>query len=97
MDIKWNKETEETFQKVIDHLPQFHKSIAEQLVKERSEELARARSCEYVEDKDLITAFFQEVPPAFKEMMKRRFAYLNIDYAQYLHDEQPGPESSDRG
>ena len=87
MDIKWNKETEETFTKVIDHLPQFHKSIAERLVKERSEELAQARGCEYVENEDLITAFFQEVPPAFKEMMKRRFTYLNIDYSQYLKDE----------
>ena len=97
MDIKWNRETEDTFKRVIDHLPQFHKSIAEQLVKERSEELARARNCKYVEDKDLITAFFQEVPPAFKEMMKRRFAYLNIDYSQYLTDEQSGPEGSDQG
>jgi hypothetical protein len=87
MDIKWKKETEDTFKKVIDHLPQFHKSIAAQLVKERSEELAKERGCGHVENEDLITAFFQEVPPAFKEMMKRRFAYLNIDYCQYLKDE----------
>ena len=68
-------------------MPQFHKSIAEQLVKEKSEELAKGRGGAFVENEDLITAFFQEVPPAFKDMMKRRFAYLNIDYSKYLKDE----------
>jgi hypothetical protein len=93
MDIKWNQPTLQTFHKVLDHLPQFHKSIAQQLVKERSEELAKERGSEFVEDKDLITAFFQEVPPAFREMMKRRFVYLNIDYSEYVKDEEPSTES----
>ena len=54
--------------------------------KEKAEELAEARGSELVEDKDLVVAFFQEVPPAFKDMMKRLFSHLNIDYSQYIEE-----------
>jgi len=38
----------------------------------------------HASDKDLIIAFFQEVPPAFKSMLERLLSQLNIDYSQYL-------------
>jgi 2-hydroxy-3-keto-5-methylthiopentenyl-1-phosphate phosphatase len=86
MDIKWKESSKEVFNKVIDNLPQFHRSIAKQLVKEKAEELAQGRNSEFVEDKDMVVAFFQEVPPAFKDMMKRLFSQLNIDYSQYINE-----------
>jgi len=81
MSIKWNENTKNYFDKVIGNLPQFHRSIAEKLVKEKSEELAKQRGSELVQDQDMVRAFFQEVPPAFKDMMKRLFSQLNIDYS----------------
>ena len=44
-----------------------------------------------MDGRDLIIAFFQEVPPAFKDMMKRLFQGLNIDYSQF-EDESTNTE-----
>lgn len=84
MAIKWDKATKDKFDKVIDSLPQFHRTIAEKLVYQKAGELAEKRKSELVEDKDLIQAFFQEVPPAFRQMMERLFSHLNIDYSKYI-------------
>lgn len=86
MAITWDNKAQEHFNKVIENLPQFHRSIAEQLVKEKAEELAKARGSDRVEDQDVIVAFFQEVPPAFKDMMKRLFHQQGIDYSQYVQE-----------
>lgn len=83
MNIKWDKKAQEYFDKIIGNLPQFHRSIAQRLVKEKAEELAQARKSELVEDKDFMTALFQEVPPAFKDMMERLLAKQGIDYKKY--------------
>ena len=86
MNIQWSPQAKKHFDTVIENLPQFHRSIAELLVKEKAEEIALARGSNTVEDKDVVTAFFQEVPPAFKDMMKRLFSQLNIDYKQYIEE-----------
>jgi len=88
MGVNWNKETKSKFDKIIENLPQFHRTIAEQLIKEKSEQLAIERDSKEVEDKDLIVAFFQEVPPAFKDMLTRLLSQLNIDYSQYISQEK---------
>jgi len=84
MSIEWSPTAQNNFDGIIKHLPQFHRSIAEKLVKEKSEELAVERKSETVEDKDVVTAFFQEVPPAFKDMMKRLMQQQGIDYKDYI-------------
>lgn len=84
MDIRWDDRAKEKFDKIINNLPQFHRTIAQKLVKEKAQILAMDRKSEVVEDKDLITAFFQEVPPAFKDMMKRLLSKLEIDYSQFI-------------
>lgn len=86
MDIKWDNIAQEHFDKIVGNLPQFHRSIAERLVKQKAEELAQQRKSELVEDKDFITALFQEVPPAFKDMMKRLLEKQNVDYTQYIKE-----------
>ena len=83
-EFVWNQKTKDIFDKVVGNLPQFHRSIAQRLVKESAEELAKSRGAKCVEDEDLIQAFFKEVPPAFKDMMKRLFSQLDLDYSQYV-------------
>jgi TRAP-type C4-dicarboxylate transport system substrate-binding protein len=85
-EITWSKEAQEIFDKVITNLPQFHRSIAQKLVKESAEEIAESRGLTTVEKKELVEAFFKEIPPAFKDMMKRLFHKLNIDYTQYIQE-----------
>ena len=80
METKWSKEAEAIFNKVIGNLPDFHRSIAKELVKTKSEIIAKEQNRDTVETSDVVTAFYQEVPPAFKEMMKRLFHQLGIEY-----------------
>ncbi|MBU0694856.1 MAG: hypothetical protein KKC11_09380 [Candidatus Omnitrophica bacterium] len=80
--INWDDKAKDIFDKVISNLPQFHRTIAEKLVKESAENLARDRNSSIVQEKDLVAAFFKEVPPAFKEMMRRLFNKLGIEYEE---------------
>ncbi len=86
MEINWKEDVEKKYQEVTDDLPQFHRSIAKVLVKEKAEELAKERGSENVEISDLVKAFFQEVPPAFKDMMKRLLGKHGIEYAEYIKE-----------
>ncbi|MDD4294540.1 MAG: hypothetical protein PHP69_03380 [Candidatus Omnitrophica bacterium] len=79
MGIKWDADALEIFNKVISSLPQFHRSIAERLVKQRAQERANKENKVVTRD-ILVSTFFEEVPPAFKEMMKRLFDKFKIDY-----------------
>jgi len=82
-EMNWSPKAKEIFDKVISNLPQFHRSIAERLVKESAEEIAKNKNMTEVQEKELVEAFFKEIPPAFKDMMKRLFVKLNIDYEKY--------------
>jgi len=86
MEIKWANEAKESFDKVINNLPQFHRTIAQTLVKESAERIAQERSSEEVEVKDVVIAFFKEVPPAFKDMMKRLLEQQGIEYSKYVRE-----------
>ena len=86
MDVQWNQDAQKTFDAVIGNLPQFHRSIAEQLVKQKAENLAAARTAKSVENTDVVIAFFQEVPPAFKDMMKRLMSQQGIEYEKYINE-----------
>jgi TRAP-type C4-dicarboxylate transport system substrate-binding protein len=80
--MEWSPKAQEIFNKVIKELPQFHRTIAERLVKESAEELAELKGLAVVAEKELVEAFFKEVPPAFKPMMERLFERLNIAYSK---------------
>jgi hypothetical protein len=85
-EMKWNSRSQEVFNNAIGHLRQFHRSIAEKLVKDSAERIACTRGVETVEEQDLIQAFFKEVPPAFKDMIKRLFRHLNVEYKNYVRE-----------
>ena len=94
MTIQWEPKALDVFNRVINSLPEFHKSIAQRLVKQRSEALAAQRGSDQVSMDDLLTAFFQEVPPAFKSMMQRLFKKLGVDYSSYITNEESPAESN---
>jgi len=82
-EIRWDDKAQAIFNNIINNLPQFHRNIAQKLVKESAEEIAVARGADAVKERDLVEAFFKEVPPAFKGMMRRRMTNLGIDCARY--------------
>lgn len=81
-EVNWTQDAREMFDKIINDLPQFHRSIAQRLVKESAENIALSKGKDTVEKPELIQAFFKEVPPAFKDMMKRLFNKFNRDYLE---------------
>lgn len=85
-NLIWTKQAEDIFDRVIKNLPQFHRSVAKRLVKESAEQITISRGGDDVNMKDLVQAFFQEVPPAFKDMMKRLFKQQNINYLDYIDE-----------
>ena len=85
MDLEWSPKAKEIYEKVTDALPEFHRTIAKKLVKEASQELAKIRGLNTVEEKEVVETFFKEVPPAFKTMMLRLFEHLKIDYKKYIN------------
>jgi len=84
-EITWSDKAKEIYEKVTDALPEFHRTIAKKLVKEASQELAKARNLSIVEEKEVVETFFKEVPPAFRTMMVRLFEHLKIDYKKYTN------------
>ncbi|MBP7087805.1 MAG: hypothetical protein KBB01_00755 [Candidatus Omnitrophica bacterium] len=86
MDIKWNEECLKKYEAITNDLPQFHRTIAKRLVKEKAVELAEQRGSDSVELDDLVLAFFEEVPPAFKDMMKKLLNRHGLDYSKYLKE-----------
>lgn len=81
--MEWNVETKEKFELVISKMPLFHRGIAKCAVTKKSEENAITRGAIVVEEKDVIAAFFSEVPVPFYSMMIRLLEQSGFDYGEY--------------
>lgn len=84
--INWNPDVEKKFREIVSKMPLFHRRIAENLVKERAELIAQERNKAEVSEEELVQAFFQEVPPAFKEMMKKLLGEMGVAYGKYVQE-----------
>ncbi len=81
--MNWEAKTEEKFKTVIAKLPVFHRHIAESAVSAKSLENAKSRNSQIVEEIDVISAFFSDVPAAFYSMMIRLLEQTGFDYKKY--------------
>jgi hypothetical protein len=79
----WDKATEEKLKTMIAKIPIFHRHITEAVVIKGAEENARVRSSAKVEEIDVISAFFSDVPVAFYSMMVRLLEQNGFDYKKY--------------
>lgn len=77
--MNWAPEVEEKFKQLIAKLPVFHRSIAETVVKEKAEKLAKARSSQNVEKEDLTKAFLSEVPEVFKNYLVELLKEVDLE------------------
>lgn len=73
----------ERFKTVISKIPLFHMGIAENAVRVKAEENARLRGAQRVEEKDVVSAFFTDVPIPFYSIMIRLLDQNDIDYKKY--------------
>lgn len=88
--MEWNAETKEKFELVISKMPLFHRGIAKCAVTKKSEENAVERNSVMVEEKDVVAAFFSEVPMPFYSMMIRLLEQGDFDYQKYGFPEGKG-------
>ena len=85
MPIDWDKTTKEKFQQLIEKVPIFLRSIAQEKVSKRAEAIAQKENRMQVIEKDMVDAFFSETPFGFHGPMKSDMESIGIDYTKYGH------------
>jgi hypothetical protein len=81
--MDWDANTKQKFQLFISKIPVFHRHITEESVSKKAEEYALARNCLRVEEIDVVSAFFSDVPSPFYSMMVRLLDQTGFDYRKY--------------
>jgi hypothetical protein len=79
----WEAETEKKFRTLISKIPVFHRHITESVVMRQAEKIASNRNCSQVEEQDVVSAFFSDVPSPFYSMMVRLLGQNGFDYKKY--------------
>ena len=85
MEIMWNKQAEEIFNKLIEKIPVFIRGMAKEKVSKKAESLSLEDGREEVIEKDVIGAFFTETPFGFHGPMKCDMEEIGADYKKYGH------------
>ena len=68
---------------MISKMPVFHRRIAEEAVTLKAQENAKARAASQVEEADVISALFSDVPKPFYSLMIRLLEDVGFDYRKY--------------
>ncbi len=79
----WDVFTQNKFRILISKIPVFHRHITESVVVRQAEENATKRNCSQVEEQDVVSAFFSDVPSPFYSMMIRLLEQSGFDYKKY--------------
>lgn len=81
--MDWDIKTQEKFKLMISKMPVFHRRIAEEAVILKAQENAHARAASQVEEADVISALFSDVPKPFYSLMIRLLEDVGFDYRKY--------------
>ena len=87
--MEWETAALKKYELIISKIPLFHRNIAKVVVDKKALSNARDRGSELIEESDIVSAFFSEVPKAFYSLMIRLF-----DEVGFVYDEQ---ESKNQG
>ena len=81
--MDWDNITQERFRTMIGKIPVFHRHITENAVTVRAAENAKSRNAARIEEEDVVSAFFSDVPSPFYSMMVRLLDQSGFDYKKY--------------
>lgn len=81
--MNWEHKAQEKFKLIISKIPVFHRHITEEAVTKRAQENAKMRNAAEIEEQDIISAFFYDVPSPFYSMMIRLLDQTGFDYRKY--------------
>jgi len=79
----WEAKTEAKFKALISKIPVFHRRITESVVIQQAQNNAISRNSSQVEEQDVVSAFFSDVPSPFYSMMVRLLEQGGFDYKKY--------------
>ena len=79
----WDSATEGKFKFLISKIPIFHRHITESVVSKVAEQNASLRNSACVQEQDVVSAFFSDVPSPFYSMMVRLLGQNGFDYRKY--------------
>ncbi len=83
ISLDWEKKTREKFDLMIQRIPLFHREIARKVVVKKAQFNAQERGSRFVEEPDIVRAFFSEVPMAFYSLMVRLLSEVGFNYKKY--------------
>jgi len=81
--MQWNPQVKEKLEGMVSKIPVFHRRITEEAVSKRALENAARRGAKEIEEEDVISAFFADVPSPFYSMMVRLLEQSGFDYKKY--------------
>lgn len=79
--MKWEASALEKYKLIISKIPIFHRNIAKIVVDKKAVSNAKDRGSEQIEERDIVSAFFSEVPKAFYSLMIRLFDEVHFTYS----------------
>lgn len=81
--MEWDSKTQEKFRLMISRMPTFHRHIAEAATVKKALANASSRCAQAIEEEDVVSAFFSEVPKPFYSLMIRLLEDVGFDYKKY--------------
>lgn len=81
--MNWEPAVKKKLDIMIAKIPVFHRRITEEIVVKKAEENALSRNSDWIEEKDVVSAFFSDVPSPFYSMMVRLLEQTGFDYKKY--------------
>lgn len=86
IQLEWETTAFEKYKLMITKIPLFHREIAKVVVDKKAVINARERGSNLVEEQDIVSAFFSEVPKAFYSLMIRLMDEVRFDYKDMSQD-----------
>ena len=80
--LAWEADALKKYQLMITKIPLFHREIAKVVVDKKAVINACARNAVNVEEQDIVSAFFSEVPKAFYSLMIRLMDEVGFKYEE---------------
>jgi hypothetical protein len=81
--MEWNTEIRKEFDQITSSVPETLRPMARQVIAKMSEEIAKARGSSTVQRKDMVRAFLQYTPDAFRADMLDGLKAVGIDPSKY--------------
>lgn len=80
--LEWEEKALEKYRLIISKIPIFHRNIAKIVVDKKALINAKERGSDLIEESDIVSAFFSEVPKAFYSLMIRLFDETHFTYSE---------------